>query len=169
MNEKTASFELLEPASPESLVPDSWVEPWMLVVAGVFALLILGGILFKLKRKPAASVRSQREAAHADALAALEAIDAKAARAAAVQSSLILRKYLVEVANDPALFETHEETISRHEAFKGFSDEARITTQAAFTRLATLKYAHQVPDVAPIHVVAESRALLETLHHGFLA
>jgi hypothetical protein len=169
MNEKTGSFELLEPVSPEALVPDSWVEPWMIVLAAVVVLALVAALVFALRKKPVVNLRSVRMAAHAEAVAALGAINATEAREAAVQSSLILRKYLVAVANDPALFETHEETISRHEAFQGFSDQARLTTQGGFTRLAALKYAAHVPEVAAGNVIAESRALLETLHHGFLA
>ena len=39
MNEKSGSFELFEPSPPGALVPDSWVEPWM--IAAVVALLSL--------------------------------------------------------------------------------------------------------------------------------
>lgn len=169
MNEKPGNFELLEPTSPEVLVPDSWVEPWMIAAAVVLLILLIAALIFKLTRKPAATVFTIREAAYTEAAKSLETMVAADARGAAVQSSLILRKYLVAAVNDPALFETHEETIARHEAFKGFSDEARITTQAGFTRLAALKYAADIPDLATGNVIAESRALLETLHYGFLA
>jgi hypothetical protein len=110
-----------------------------------------------------------RKAAYAQAAAALEEIEAVPARDAAVRSSLILRKYLSAAAGDPALFETHQETISRHDALKGFSEEARATTGRGFARLAALKYAAEIPDAEASEVVAESRALLETLHHGFRA
>lgn len=168
MNEKSGSFELLEPASPESLIPDTPIEPWM-IGAGVLVLVLLIVALVALKsRKPVVSSASVRDAAHREAVSELETIAATDARGAAVQSSMILRKYLVAAANDPALYETHEETISRHEAFKGFSEEARLTTQGGFTRLAALKYAPEIPDVATSNVIGESRALLETLHHGFV-
>ena len=37
MSEKTNNFELLEPPSPDALIPDAWLEPWMIVVAVVAA------------------------------------------------------------------------------------------------------------------------------------
>jgi hypothetical protein len=169
MNEKSGSFELMEPPSPEALVPDSWVEPWMVAVAVLLVLGMMAVLLFK-KNKPATfNPQAVRDAAHAEAAAALGKIDSTRARDAAVRTSLILRKYLSLAAGDPALFETHEETLSRHEAFKDFSEEARQAAGAGFSRLAALKYAADVPDVATADVISESQALLEILHHGLKA
>lgn len=84
-------------------------------------------------------------------------------------SSLILRKYLSAAANDPALFETHEEFISRHDSLQALKPEARAAAEAGFTRLASLKYAPEIQEDAPAQVIADSRALLETLHQGFAA
>lgn len=169
MNEKSGSFELLEPSPPGALVPDSWVEPWM--IAAAVALLVVALAVLILKRKKPAPINplATRRAAYAEATAALEKIDAVPARDAAVRASLILRKYISVAAGDPALFETHEETISRHDALKNFSEEARATATHGFARLASLKYAAEIPNAAASEVVAESRALLETLHHGFRA
>lgn len=169
MNEKSGSFELLEPSPPEVLLPDSWVEPWMITAA--VALLVVALAVLILKRKKAAPLDplAMRRTAYAEATAALGEIDAIQARDAAVRSSLILRKYLSVAAGDPALFETHEETISRHDALKDFSEDARAAAGQGFARLASLKYAAEIPDAAASEVVAGSRALLETLHHGFRA
>jgi hypothetical protein len=169
MKEQPANFELLEPASPEALVPDSWVEPWMVLTA-VGLLLILGAwLIFRNKKPAAANPRAIRNAAYQVALAGLEKINALQARDAAVHCSLILRRYLSVAANDPALFETHEEFISRHDALNALTEAARKASEGGFTRLASLKYAAEIPDVSPLDVVTESRALLETLHHGFHA
>ncbi len=169
MNEKTANFELLEPAHPEALVPDPLLEPWMIAAAAVLLLAITACWIFRKRRSAAGDPLAARRAAYQDAVAAVENINALQARDAAVQASLILRKYLSLAANDPALFETHEEFISRHDALKALTDDARNAAEAGFTRLASLKYAAEIPDVGPLDVVTESRALLETLHHGFTA
>ena len=169
MNEKFGNFELLEPTSPEALVPDSWVEPWMIAMAVILALAVLGISLFRKKRQPALDPLAIRQAAYIEATAALAGIQSGQARETAIQSSLILRQFLSVAASDPALFETHEETISRHEAFKTFSEDARQTTAQGFTRLASLKYAAELSNVSATEVIAESRTLLETLHHGFQA
>ncbi len=173
MNEKkNVTFELKEPVSPEALVPDSLVEPWMIWGATLILLLFVCLAVLALRRKAAAppNPQSLRQTAFNEAVAALAKIAAAVpTREAAVRCSLILRKYLATAAAEPALFETHEETISRHEALKGFSPEARMTTQAGFGRLAALKYAPEIPDIPASNVVSESSALLKTLHQGFLA
>lgn len=171
MNEKSGTFELMEPTSPEALIPDSWLEPWMMIVAAILLTFIAALTVWMLKRKKTATVNplSIRQAALAEASAALSEIGPVEPREAAVRCSLILRKYLSVAAADPALFETHEEYISRHEALKDFSEEARGTASLGFSRLAAIKYAPQTPDLGTEQVITGSRVLLETLHHGFRA
>lgn len=169
MNEKSGNFELLEPSSPEALVPDSWVEPWMIAAAVVLVLGLLAGLIFMRKKVAQIDPLATRQAARAEAAAALDQIGPVPAREAAVRSSLILRKYLSTAAGDPALFETHEEYISRHEALKDFSEEARGSAGLGFTRLAAMKYSPDAPDMETGRIIAESHVLLETLHHGFRA
>lgn len=166
MNEKSGNFELLEPVSPESLIPDSWIEPWMIAAAVVLALALLAVVIFKKKKAAPIDPLAVRRAAHAEAFAALDKIGAVPAREAAVQSSLILRRYLSVVAGDPALFETHEEYVSRHEALKDFSEDARGSANLGFSRLAAIKYAAELPDMTTGQVIAGSHTLLEILHHG---
>jgi hypothetical protein len=166
MPEKSRNFELLEPASPEALVPDSLIEPWMIAAAAV-VIVILAFLIFRKKKSTPLDPLAIRRTALADAAAALDKIDETPARDAAVRSSLVLRKYLAVVTGDPALFETHEETVSRHDALKDFSDEARAAAGTEFSRLAALKYAAGIPDVSARDVVATSRALLHSLHQGF--
>ncbi|MES2439458.1 MAG: hypothetical protein V4584_10345 [Verrucomicrobiota bacterium] len=169
MNEKPGNFELLEPASPEALVPDSWVEPWMIVIAALLALGALAFCLLKKKKSALFDPFAVRRAAHAEAAAALEKIGPVAPREAAVQASLILRRYLSVAAGDPALFETHEEYLSRHEALKSFSEDARGSTALGFARLAAIKYSPENADMETAQVIAGSQTLLEILNHGFRA
>ena len=166
MNEKSGNFELLEPVSPESLVPDSLVEPWMIAAVALLAIALLVAVIFRKKKAASIDPLALRQAAHKEATAALNRIGAVSARDAAVQSSLILRRYLSVVAGDPALFETHEEFVSRHEALKNFSAEARAAASLGFTRLAAMKYSAETPAMARPQVIAESHELLEILHHG---
>lgn len=168
MNEKSGNFELLEPASPEALVPDSWLEPWMMVVAVLLVIALLV-VIFKKKKVAPLEPLAVRQAAHAEAAAALDKIGAVPAREAAVQSSLILRRYLSVVAGDPALFETHEEYLTRHEALKDFSEDARSSAGLGFSHLAAMKYAAETPTMATEQVISGSHTLLEILHHGIRA
>jgi hypothetical protein len=141
----------------------------MIIVPLLLALIAMA-IFFLKKKKQSETAPSQlRELAFKEATAALDQIGHVPGRDAAIRSSLIVRKYLSAAAGDPALFETQEETISRHEALKDFSEEARAAAGRGFARLAALKYAAVPPDVEAINVTAESRDLLKTLHHGFRA
>ncbi|RYD19972.1 MAG: hypothetical protein EOP88_16910 [Verrucomicrobiaceae bacterium] len=170
MNEKSTTYPLLEPVSPETLVPHSWVEPWMIWLAAIAFILSLALVWFLTRKKPVApDPRLAREAARAEAAAALDRIGEVPAREAAVVSSLVLRKYLATAAGDPALFETHEEYIGRHEALKDFSEEARGATSIGFARLAAIKYSQDDPDMETPQVVAGSHNLLGILHTGLRA
>lgn len=170
MNESTASLELIEPGPPVALVPDAGWELWLAAGLGL-ALAITAIVLIRMVRRKSSSANpaALREAAFRDALAALDAIRAAETRDTAVQTSLILRAYLAAAAADPALYETHEEFISRHDALQSLTADARNAAETGFSRLATLKYAPQIPAGSPDGVLAESRKLLEILHHGFAA
>lgn len=168
MNGKAHSFELMEPASPEALVPDHGLWPW--VVAAVCAVLVILALVFLLKkRKERLDPRAIRNAAFDEASTALAAIDSETPRDAAVRASLVLRRYLSSAARDPALFETHEEFIGRRDSLKELTADARTAAESGFTRLAALKYAPEIPAAVPQEVIGDSRALLETLHRGFTA
>lgn len=170
MNETPTVLELMEPASPEALVPDYGLWPWFLAALVGIVLLTAVLLLIRKWRKPTTeSPAALREAAFRDALAALNDISAAPARATAVQASLILRKYLATAAADPALYETHEEFISRQDSLQALHSDARTAAETGFSRLALLKYAPDIPDEEPAAIRDESRTLLKTLHHGFAA
>jgi hypothetical protein len=170
MNSESTTLELRDAAIPDALMPGYGLEWWWLV-AGIFALaVLLVVVMLRIRGKaqaPAAAM--QREAAYREAMAALAGTAPADARAAAVLSSLAVRKYLSVAAADPALFETHEEFIARHDALNAFKPEARAAAESGFSRLAALKYAPQQPAATSANVIAESRTLLQTLHHGFAA
>lgn len=168
MSETNNGFKLLEPAPPVSLLPDSGLWPWFLA-GGILLVIGIAIMIFVRTRKQTMDPHAARKAAFAEASTALQNSAPENARDAAIQSSLILRKYLAVAAADPALYETHEEFISRHDSLSALSPAARAAAESGFTALAALKYAPEIPDAAPAAVVADSRALLETLNQGFSA
>ena len=169
MDGETKSLELMEPASPESLLPDSSRWHW-LVPAAIVILLGVAVWIWLRKREPAEEGSDRRrEVAFAEAVAGLAAVVADDVREAAVLCSLILRKYLSVAADDPALYETHEEFVARRDSLETLTADARAATAAGFARLAALKYAADPPAVAAAQVITEARVLLETLRHGFAA
>ena len=169
MTAEPATLELREVAPPEPLLPDFGLWPWW-IVAGTTLLLVL--VIFRLMRRRksvAVDPVKLREAAYREAEAALTAVTAGSPRDAAVQASLVVRKYLSVAARDPALFETHEEFIARHGALEALNDQTRAAAGEGFARLAALKYAPGDPGTDAAGVVAESHRLLRTLHQGFAA
>ena len=80
MNEKTANFELLEPANPEALVPDPLLQPWMIAAAAVLLLAITAYWIFRKRKSAADDPLAARGAAYQDAAAAVEKINALHAR-----------------------------------------------------------------------------------------
>ncbi len=170
MNGNPQKLELLEAPSPESLLPDSGFSQWW-IIAGVALLVLIMVVVIMIARKrksSAPSTQTLRHAARAEAVEALSKIIVTDARDAAIQCSLILRRYLSIAAGDPALFETHEEFISRHDALLQLTAETRLVAATGFTRLATMKYAPEIPaEPAAGKIISDSRSLLETLHHGF--
>ena len=169
MDGPTHALQVMEPASPEALLPDASWWPWLAAAAAIAVLGWLAILVIRKNQRPVATPRAMRNAAFGEAVRALAAATTRDARDAAVQASLIVRQYLAAAAGDPALYQTHEEFIARHDALQGVTAATRAAAQAGFSRLAALKYAPDVPAVAAAEVLAESRALLETLHHGFTA
>lgn len=157
----------MEPTFPEALVPDFGFG-FLGVAAPVVVIAIILLVWRRWNRKPeAARLGAIRLAAFCQANDALTACAPVNARDAAVQASLILRRYLAVVARDPALYETHEEFVLRHDSLLEFSVEARSAVSVGFGRLAALKYTLETPTVTAADVIAEGRALLKILHHGF--
>lgn len=168
MAQPTPSFVLKEPAPPDALVPSIGLWPWWL--AGGALILLAVVLLIVLRKRPVvADPAAARNAAFKEAMVTLAGTQAPRAREAAVQCSLILRRYLSMAAGDPALFETHEEFVARHDSLHALSAPAREAAAAGFSRLAALKYAPEIPETDPGGVITESRSLLETLHGGFAA
>ncbi|MCX6866162.1 MAG: hypothetical protein NTV46_08105, partial [Verrucomicrobia bacterium] len=142
---QTTGLELMEAASPEALMPDSGLWLW-LVIAAMVVLVVIVIMIYLRNRKPAAAdLERIRHAALAEATAALANIRTADVRDAAVQSSLILRRYVLAVTGDPALYETHEEFVVRPDALQALTAEARAAAETGFTRMAAMKYAPEMP------------------------
>ncbi len=141
MDEETQTLEIREPVAPESLVPSVGATPW--VVGGILLLALAAAFVIWRTRKKrlAADPAAIRRAAYLEAGNALDKVEAATAREAAVRCSLIIRRYLATAAEDPALFETHEEFIARHDALADYTPVARQACAEGFARLAALKYA----------------------------
>lgn len=169
MAQDNATFELREPASPEPLLPGDPAAPlWIGLVVALVLLAIASGLLIWRRRHPRKpDPLALRRQAYQEATVALGKVAATTARAAAVQASLILRRYLAAALADPALYETHEEFIARSDSLKALVEPAREACQRGFASLAAIKYSPAGDHGDPAGIVADARSLLETLHLGF--
>lgn len=166
MTANSSSLHLRDTPAPEALLPSHGLWPWWLAAALAAAIIITFSWFIIKRRNRAPDSQAARNEAYHEASTALARVHSQDAREAAVHGSLILRRYLSLAAADPALFETHEEFISRHDALQPLSPAAREAANEGFTRLAALKYGPQAPATPAADVIAESRRLLETLHRG---
>jgi len=163
-------FQLLEPGGVESLLPGWWL-PHILIASTICIALILAAVLLvRMKNRPRpVDLAKVREEARLKAVANLESARGSTAtpRDAAVLASLALRDYLSRAADDPALFETHEEFIARRNSLAALDEKSRHAAAAGFSHLASLKYAAEPPASTASEVIEHARALLHQLHSGF--
>lgn len=156
MEEKDNTFELVETREALNLVPTWEMQAWWFLAAGL-ALLILAVVLFVVRRKKVfLDPHREKREAYAAAKKQLESMEETGSREAATATSLALRIYLARSMNEPALYETQEEFVARHEGLKDLPEDIRFETGAFFNHLATMKYA---PEDMPMEGDLRERAL----------
>jgi hypothetical protein len=167
MEENQNSLELVESRSALELVP-AW-EPqawWFFAAVALVILLLLLVHLFRSRKKVEDPDREKREA-YKEAKADFHGHVAGNFREAAAWVSMVLRRYLARSMGEPALFETHEEFVSRHDGLKDLPDDVRREVGDFFTILAALKYAPE--EGAPVtaeEITAGGTDLLERIHRS---
>jgi len=164
MEDKENSFELVESRDAIDLMP-RW-EPqawWYFAAAGIILALVLLVVFLKRKKTVADPHREKREAYNA-AMAEFREGAGGGLRETAVRVSGILRRYLARSMQEPALFETHEEFVSRHDALKDLPEEVRQEVAVFFARLAEVKYAPETPHEGWQEIQAGGLELLERIH-----
>jgi len=170
MSPEPPPFQLLEPEAVESLLPGWWLPHILIGSVLLLALVLVAVLLIRARNRPRPVDPAKiREEARLKAVATLESARSSVAtpREAAVLASLALRDYLARAADDPALFETHEEFIARHDSLAALHEQARAAAAAGFSHLASLKYAAEPPASTATGVIESARSLLDELHRGF--
>ncbi|MEP2777492.1 MAG: hypothetical protein ABJQ29_08170 [Luteolibacter sp.] len=165
MADDVNSFELIESNDAMELIPQREIPVWWFV-AGFLGLLVITSLLmlFRKGTKPVDPL-VQKRLAYRKAKSALGNLGTEGVRDTAVAVSHILRQYLAEAMDEPALFETHEEFISRHDGLKDFPEDVRHETGEFFAQLAEVKYAMKVPQECDSGKMAEGgMKLLERMH-----
>lgn len=152
----------LVPAEPLLPSPGLPLWAWLAIAAAGVALLALVFFLRRAKREKT-DPSLVREQAYRTAIGELESPPARGMQEAATRVSVALRRYLAAVSGDPALFETHEEFVARHESLAGYPEDLRKSTAEGFSHLARLKYGREAAG-DPIVLFSAARQLLDRLH-----
>jgi hypothetical protein len=165
MAESKTKFELAESWDAMDLVPNWELEWWWIATAtGTLFLLVLLGYFLLRKAKVYDPTKAKREA-YRQALSELAKLKASLGKENVLMVSLTMRKYLATCMNEPALYETHEEFIGRHDAIKDLDEELKNAISVYFSELAAMKYGpaeEQVFDVDSLKQQATN--LLERIH-----
>ena len=165
MEEKGKSLELAEPRDAIHLVP-TW-DPqlwWIFAAVAVIAAIVLLVVIL-LRKKTVVDASKEKREAYLEAKTALSDCEGTELRESAIRVSMILRRYLARSMNEPALFETHEEFIARHDGLKSLPDDVRSEAGAFFSELAAVKYApDDIIGLGADKTNAEGVALLERIH-----
>lgn len=165
MEEKAKSLELAESRDAIDLVP-TW-DPqlwWVFAAVAVIAAIVLLVVLL-LRRKPVVDASKEKREAYLEAKAALSGDAVTEPRESAIRVSMILRRYLARSMNEPALFETHEEFIARHDGLKDLPDALKSEVGNFFSILAAAKYAPD--DIVSVDANSShtaGAAILERIH-----
>lgn len=168
--EEKLTFELRPPASPDALLSRPGPPLWLLVGGGLLLIALIAlAVFLLLRRKPTIDPLAVRREALRSADRALAEAKPSDMREAATLASLVLRHYLATLANDPALFETHEEFVARRDSLVRLQGDARTQATEGFARLAALKYNRQPPVGDPAVVIDDARRLLTTLDRALRA
>jgi hypothetical protein len=167
MNEaKDDTLVLRDLVPAEPLLPDPGLPPSAWVAIALASVVLLGLLIWVLRRrKKIGMVNPQevRDEAYRRAVAELSVPSGETMQEAATKVSIALRRYLAVVSGDPALFETHEEFVARHEALASYPEELRKVTAEGFSHLARLKYGREATG-DPVALFSSARQLLDRLH-----
>jgi len=164
MNDPDA-FTLREPIPADPYLPAPGPPWWIWAAAALFVLLLVAAIVVAIRRhRKSGASGPDPEQARRNALAALSRIDASAPPARlATEVSLILRRFLAEAFGDPALFETHEEFLSRHDALADLPPGQHDALARIFATLVRLKYSPVPPDTDAAPLIESARGILSSL------
>lgn len=165
MAEDENSFELIESGDAMELLPQREIPVWW-VGGGIVVLLVLVSLFLSLRGRGRVvdPLLVEREA-YRRAKEGLGGLGTEGVRETAVIVSQVLRRYLADALGEPALFETHEEFVSRHDGLKDLPEEVRFETGEFFSQLAEVKYAAEVPvGCDSAKMVEGGLRLLERMH-----
>lgn len=165
MADSKTKLELVESHDAMDLVPSFELEWWWIALPLflLVMLVVLGVVIFKKTRGYDPS--NLKREAFQQAMAKLAQLDVALGKENVITVSLVLREYLAKIMNEPALYETHEEFIGRHDAIKGLNEELKVELSEYFSKLATLKYGPDEGVVSDVDLLKRgAENMLERIH-----
>lgn len=165
MEETSKNLELVESREAIELVP-TWEPQFWWIFAAMMVVFTVGFfVVLFLRKKPVFNASKEKSEAYLEAKVAFSECDELGPRESAIRVSMILRRYLARSMNEPALYETHEEFIARHDSLKDLPNDLKCGVAALFSKLAALKYApDDIVNVEAQSTYAEGGSLLERIH-----
>jgi hypothetical protein len=165
MADSKTKFELAESHDAMDLVPNWELEWWHIVLSSsVLILVFFLGYLF-LRKSKIQNPNQVKILAYQEALAEFGKLHVSIGKENVIIVSLVLRRYLAKVMNEPALYETHEEFIGRHDAIKDFSEDLKLEITNYFSKLAAIKYGPDEVVVADVDTLKQGAIkFLERIH-----
>ncbi|MFD2257210.1 hypothetical protein ACFSSA_11030 [Luteolibacter algae] len=172
-------LKLVEDRQALELVPTWEAQGWWYLAGAAIIVLIISLFIYSRRNKNFQDPDKEKREAYKTAQSDFAELGEMDPRGMAVGVSLILRGYLARTVKEPALFETHEEFIGRHDSLAELPDDVREETSEFFSKLAELKYgpgkeadpdlAGTDGDIVDVHPVAEGikaegKTLLERIH-----
>lgn len=139
------------PSLMETQTPDAYLQAgfwdmwgiWIMLASILLVIAIAVIVLIRRKGRTLAAPLSPAETAIRDITMLRETHPSL--RQAAVEFSLLLRKYLVGETKDPALYETQQEFNRRADALTALPSELQGVTRDLLDRMASLKYEQNTP------------------------
>jgi len=140
------------PSLMETQTPDAYLQAgfwdtwgvWIMLASILLAIAISVIVLIRRKGRTPAAPLSPAETAIRNITMLRETHPSL--RQAAVEFSLLLRKYLVGETKDPALYETQQEFNRRADALTALPSELQGATRDLLDRMASLKYEQDTPE-----------------------
>lgn len=168
MNDITSKIPELEPdLTPDNFMQTVWLTPLEWCLAASLMLALIGLIVWRLvarRRKKAVPPPTHEEIA----LSAIRDIEGSAIslRECCLRLSLILRTYLTGEADDPALYETHQEFNRRVDSLASLPEAEQEEMRRILEYMASVKYAEEtMNDCAEVgKLCAEARELVVRIH-----
>ncbi|MES2983269.1 MAG: hypothetical protein V4727_13230 [Verrucomicrobiota bacterium] len=140
MADSKTNFELVEGQEAMDLVPTWELEWWWIALPAAFLILLILLVCLLLKKSKVHDPNKAKREAFYQAMTELAKLDASLGKENVIMVSLVMRKYLANSMNEPALYETHEEFIGRHDAIKDLDAELKLAISNYFSELAAIKY-----------------------------